>query len=107
MQKTKKAAEIPAHEKGFLELAGEAMTVLGHEIVEGKDKLVEVTAETFTAVKKAVKKKFAQKKKPVKKAAKKAVKKVAKKVVSKKKAARPKKVAKKIAKKVVGKKKKK
>ena len=41
MKKTKKASSAPSHpDKGFLELAGEAMSVLGHEIVEGKDHLV-------------------------------------------------------------------
>jgi hypothetical protein len=85
MKKSKK------EEKGFLELAGEAMTVLGHEIVEGKDKLMDVASEKITAVKKAIKK-ISKKKKavvpkaksiPVKKVAKKAVKKTAPKVIRK------------------------
>jgi len=62
MKKTK--ATVPAgHEgKGFLDLAGEAMKVLGEEIVEGKDKLVDAASEKFASVKKAMKKKFATKK---------------------------------------------
>jgi hypothetical protein len=76
MTKAKKTTTQPAHEKGFFELAGEAMTVLGHNVLEGKDKLVEVASEKFTDVKKAIKKKFAKKKAVVKKAAKKTVKKV-------------------------------
>ncbi len=42
--------------KGFFALAGEAFSVLGEEIIEGKNKVVEVTAEKITAVKKAIKK---------------------------------------------------
>jgi hypothetical protein len=72
MSKSKKKTQQPDHEKGFIELAGEAMHVLGQEIAEGKDKLVAVTVETFTDVKEAVKKKFAKKKTVVKKAVKKA-----------------------------------
>ena len=93
----KTAAKQPNNEKGFLALAGEALHVLGEEIVHGKDKVVEVTAEKFTAVKKAIGKithKKAAKKKVAKKAAvvpkkavKKAVKKVAKKAVPAKKKA--------------------
>jgi hypothetical protein len=82
----------PHEGKGFLALAGEALHVLGEEIVHGKDKVVEVTAAKFTVVKKAIRK-FTHKK-----AAKKN-KVVAKKVVAKKVAA--KKVA---AKKVIAKK---
>jgi hypothetical protein len=104
MSKSKKTTPQPEHKKGFMELAGEAMHVLGEEIVEGKDKLVAVTVETFTDVKEAVKKKFAKKKPVVKKAAKKVA---AKKKAVAKKAAGVKKALKKIAKKVAPKKKKK
>ncbi len=81
MKKTKKAAPTETHDdKGFLELAGEAMTVLGHEIVEGKDKLVDMASQKITAVKKAMHK--IGKKKVVKKSVKKSVAKVAKKVAA-------------------------
>ena len=99
MSKAKKAAQPgpAAHEgKGFLALAGEAFSVLGEEIIEGKDKVVEVTAARITAVKKAIKKithKKAVKKAPVKKVAKKGV--VAPKKVAKKAVTAPKKAAKK------------
>ena len=62
MKKAKQITTSAPGEKGFLELAGEAMTVLGHEIVAGKDKLVEVAAEKITEVKKAIRKKIAKKK---------------------------------------------
>lgn len=90
VQPAQPAPSTPAdHDgKGFFALAGEAFAVLGEEIVEGKDKVVEVAAAKITAVKKAIKK-IAHKK-----AAKKTAKKVAKKAV-KKAAAKPKKVAKK------------
>jgi hypothetical protein len=104
MSKAKKETQpTPAdHEgKGFFALAGEAFAVLGEDIVEGKDKVVEVAAAKFTAVKKAIKKiahkKAARTSKPAKKAVKKTVKKAAaapKKVAKKAKAA-PKKAAKK------------
>ena len=83
MSKAKKPAH-PGHDgKGFFELAGEAFSVLGEEIVEGKDKIVEVTAEKITAVKKAIKKITHKKKAPKKAAPKKAVKKAVKKVTKK------------------------
>lgn len=53
MSKSKKSSNT-SKEKGFLSLAGEAFVVLGHEIVEGKDKVVEVTAEKITAIKEGV-----------------------------------------------------
>src|ERR1700733_5871790 len=91
MSKSKKETQpAPAdHEgKGFFALAGEAFAVLGEEIVEGKDKVVEVAAAKITAAKKAIGK-ITHKKaaRPAKKASKKASKKVAKKA-----AAAPKKV---------------
>jgi hypothetical protein len=90
MKKTTKGTVPAGHEgKGFLDLAGEAMKVLGEEIVEGKDKLMDAASEKFESVKKAVKKKFAKKKatpKPKRKSApaKKAAKKTARKVAPKK-----------------------
>jgi len=93
MKKIKKTTAESAPGKGFLELAGEAMTVLGHDILEGKDKLVEVASEKFTDVKKAIKKKFAKKKATVRKT----VKKAAKKAVAKKTAVVIKKAVKKAA----------
>jgi ribosome-binding protein aMBF1 (putative translation factor) len=100
----------PAHEgKGFLALAGEAFAVLGEEIVEGKDKVVEVAAAQITAVKKAIKK-ITHKKaaRPSKSVKKKAVKKTpAKKAPAKKVVSATKKVVKKaksVAKKAVKKK---
>jgi hypothetical protein len=106
MQTPTKKTRAAHNGKGFLALAGEALSVLGEEIVEGKDKVVEVAAEKFTAVKKAVKK-FAHKKTPARSVKKKAtsagkaaVKKVAgKKTVVKKAVAAPKKPAKKTIKK--------
>jgi hypothetical protein len=72
MKKTKQPA-TPAHNgKGFLALAGEAFHVLGEEIIQGKDKVVEVTAEKFTAVKSAIHKITHKKNAAPKKAAKKA-----------------------------------
>jgi ribosome-binding protein aMBF1 (putative translation factor) len=105
MSKSKKDTQpAPAdHDgKGFFALAGEAFAVLGGEIVEGKDKVVEVAAAKITAAKKAIRK--ITHKKPVraaKKATAKPVKKAVKKVAKKAKAA-PKKAAKKIAKKASG-----
>jgi|SRR5580704_2144140 hypothetical protein len=87
MKKTKKETTKESHEeKGFLDLAGQAMTVLGHEIVEAKDVIMEAASEKLTAVKKAIKKigkkapVAARKAKP--QIAKKAAKKVAKKAIS-------------------------
>jgi hypothetical protein len=96
MSKSKKAVQPASGEKGFIALAGEAFSVLGHEIIEGKDKVVEAAAEKFTAVKKAIKKITHKKAAPKKKVvtAKKAV--VVKKV-AKKKAVVAKKAVKKAA----------
>lgn len=105
-KKTPPAPPTPAapHDtKGFLVLAGEAFAVLGEEIVEGKDKVVEVAGKKITALKTAISNITHKKKAPAKKVAKKApAKKVpakkapAKKVVRK---APPKKAAKKLTKK--------
>jgi ribosome-binding protein aMBF1 (putative translation factor) len=104
MSKAKKESQpaTPAHQgKGFLALAGEAFAVLGDEIAEGKDKVVEVAGAKITAVKNAINKithkKTARTAKSVKKPAKK---KPAKKTPGKK--APAKKVAKKAVKKKAG-----
>ena len=76
MKKTKASKKVKTNDKGFLELAGEAFSVLGAEIVEGKDKLVEVASEKIEGIKKTIKnltkKKIATKKVPLKKVARKA-----------------------------------
>jgi hypothetical protein len=109
-RKETKPAPADHDGKGFLALAGEAFSVLGEEIVEGKDKVVEVAAAKITAVKKAIKKithnkvarapkrakKGPAKKGPVKKAAKKTAappKKAAKKARTAPKKAATKKIA--------------
>ncbi|HXD78031.1 MAG TPA: hypothetical protein VN616_09510 [Puia sp.] len=91
----KKQAQTAGRSKGFLALAGEALHVLGEEIVEGKDKVVETATGKFTRLKTAVSrlthKKGATAKRGVKKAAGKQLpknigKKTAKKKTAKKKA---------------------
>jgi coenzyme F420-reducing hydrogenase alpha subunit len=80
----KKTPPATEPHKGFMELAGEALHVLGEEIVEKKDKVVESAAGKFSQLKKAVSKITHKKKSaPAKRVAKKAVKKVAKKVPKK------------------------
>ena len=86
MGKTKKS--LPKNEESLMDKAGETMHSIGEAVVEGKDKLVEVTVETFTEAKKAVQKKFAKKKAVVKK------------VAPKKKAAVVKRLRRKLAKKL-------
>jgi hypothetical protein len=57
MSKAKQQPEpMPAkpEEKGFLALAGEAFSVLGEEIVQGKNKVVEVAVAKITSVKKSI-----------------------------------------------------
>ena len=97
MKKAKKTVADKHEGKGFLNLAGEALSVLGEEIVEGKDKLVEAASEKFSSLKKSIKKLTTKKATPKKKAV---VKKVIKKIA-------PKKIAKKVVPKkaVAGKKK--
>jgi hypothetical protein len=80
MKKTKKENPTASHDgKGFLTLAGEAISVLGEEIVEGKDKFVAAASEKFTEVKKAIKKATKKKAAPARKKKVAAVKKSAKK----------------------------
>jgi predicted metal-dependent phosphoesterase TrpH len=95
-----KAPSQPEQHKGFLELAGEALHVLGSDIAEGKDKVVEVASEKITVLKKAVGKIIHKKKSatPAKKSAKPAKKKAA---ASKRSKAPAKKAVKKTIKKVV------
>jgi hypothetical protein len=92
----KQAQPAAQSHKGFLELAGEALHVLGEEIVEGKDKVVETASGKFKQLKTAVgnlthKKKKAAAKRVVKKAVKKvpAKKAAGKRVVKKAVKARP------------------
>ena len=92
MSEAKKAARpgLSAHEgKGLLALAGETFGVFGEEIIEGKDKVVEVTSAKITAVKKTIKK-ITHKRtgRPSKPAEKTPAKKVAKKVAVAKKSVR-------------------
>ena len=51
---TSQESNPPHHEKGFLNLAGEAFVVLGAEIAEGKDKVIEVVGEKITTIKSAI-----------------------------------------------------
>jgi len=105
MKKTTKAVKTAPAGKGFLTLAGEAFHVLGEEIIEGKDKVVEVTSEKFTAVKKAIGKIIHKKAAPKARTSRKAAGKVVKKAVRKSTAkviSLPKKAAGKAAKKVAG-----
>ena len=68
MKKTTKNTKSGAQDgKGFLDLAGEALSVLGGEIAEGKDKVMAAAAEKFTTVKKAISEKLSKKKTPAKK----------------------------------------
>lgn len=103
--KNKSTKKKPAAAKTIFRKAGEAIGAIGHEIVEGKEKLVEaseVVAEKFSDVKAAISKKIAgtpvkkvaKKKAAVaKKTAKKLVKKAVKKIAKKAKKAAPKKSA--------------
>jgi hypothetical protein len=115
MKKTNKPATQPHNDNGLLARAGEALHVLGEEIVHGKDIVVEAATEKLTVVKKAIrkimhKKSATAKKKPVpkktvvKKKTVKAAKKIAKKI-AKKSAHTPRKTVKKAAKKIPAKKK--
>jgi uncharacterized membrane protein len=95
MKKTTQPAKQIHKEKGFLALAGEALHVLGDDIIEGKDKVVEAASEKFAAVKKTINKITHKKAAPVKRTVKKAAKKIAAKKTATKKPV--KKAAKKIA----------
>ena len=106
MKKSTTAPKKTNHEKGFIALAGEAFHVLGEEIIEGKDKVLEAASEKLTAVKKTFKnlthKKAAKPKSTIKKAANKVVKKAAKKTAGKNAVTKP--TGKKVVKKATGKK---
>ena len=69
--------------KGFLALAGEAFHVLGEDIIEGKDKVLEVTAEKFASVKKKISDLTHKNQAPAKRTVKAAVKKTVPKAVKK------------------------
>ncbi|MHA4806827.1 hypothetical protein ACX0G9_01905 [Flavitalea flava] len=75
MKKKTQSGKPAPNEKGFLALAGEAFHVLGEEIIEGKDKVVETAAEKFNDVKKAIKRITHKKEAPAKRVIKKIVKK--------------------------------
>ena len=99
MKKKSVKKKVVAEAKSAFRIAGEAIGTIGHEIVEGKDKLVELSeaaADKFKSVKKSHQQKDCTKK--VKPAAKKKVAAVKKKAVAAKKSA--KKVVKKVAKKI-------
>jgi len=108
MKKKSAKKKIVSAEKSIFRIAGEAIGTIGHEIAEGKDKLVEASQaaiEKINSVKKSISKKIskktvkaATKKKlaPARKAAKKIAKKLVKKIAKKTKSA-PKKTAKKAA----------
>lgn len=84
MKKTTQPTTAAHNKKGFMALAGEAFHVLGEEIIEGKDKMMEVASEKFTAVKKAIKKATHKKAAPARRTVKKVAKKAAKKAAPKK-----------------------
>ena len=88
-----------SEEKTFFRKAGETIGTIGHEIVIGKDKLVETVTEEFAIVKKLIKKKLAKKKSAPKKTAKKKAKKSPAKTKKKTKPVAKKKSAKKTVKK--------
>ncbi|HTE10956.1 MAG TPA: hypothetical protein VK645_08295 [Chitinophagaceae bacterium] len=104
MKKKSAKKKIVSAEKSIFRIAGEAIGTIGHEIAEGKDKLVEASqaaVEKINSVKKSISKKISKKtakavtkKKPApaRKIAKKLVKKIAKKTKS-----APKKTTKKAA----------
>ena len=99
MTKSKKSAQPAPENKGFLKLAGEALSVLGSDIVEGKEKVVEAASEKITVFKQAVGK-IIHREKPGKPAKKKAAAKTAKKVAKApvKKAAKKKQPARRVKK---------
>jgi hypothetical protein len=88
MKKATKATKPAQAEEGFLSLAGKALSVLGEEIVEGKDKVMEVASEKFTAIKKTINK-ITHKKTATARKAKKKTATVKKKVATAKKPAAP------------------
>ncbi|MDP4148673.1 MAG: hypothetical protein Q8927_21550 [Bacteroidota bacterium] len=72
MKKVNTPSKSAPEQEGFLSLAGKALSVLGEDIVEGKDKMMEVASEKFTAIKKTIKKITHKKAAPARKAKKKA-----------------------------------
>lgn len=97
MKKTNQTGASAPREKGFFALAGEAFHVLGEEIVEGKDKVVEVAADKFSAVKQAIHKITHKNSAPTRRT----VKKVAKKAAPKKAAGKVVAASKKVVRKTV------
>ena len=107
MKKKNEKKKIASGEKSIFRIAGEAIGTIGHEIAEGKDKLMEVSqaaVEKISSIKKSISKKITKKgvkavakKKlaPARKTANKIAKKLVKKIAKKTKKSAPKKAAKK------------
>jgi hypothetical protein len=107
MKKKSTKKKIVSAEKSIFRIAGEAIGTIGHEIAEGKDKLVDASqaaVEKINSVKKSISKKISKKRvkaatkkklAPARKAAKKIARKVEKKIAKKTKKSAPKKTAKK------------
>jgi hypothetical protein len=64
--KSTKRTSSESEGNSLLQKAGDVISNIGSQIVEGKDKVVEVVSEEYNVVKKAIKKKFAGKKAPKK-----------------------------------------
>jgi len=65
MKKSSKSVGQPTNGKSFFRSAGEIVGTVAHEIVEGKNKVVETVSSELSAIKKVIKKKIAKKKKAV------------------------------------------
>lgn len=65
MKKSSKSTDQPTNGKNFFRSAGEVVGTVAHEIVEGKNKLVETVSDEISLMKKVIKKKIAKKKKPI------------------------------------------
>ena len=91
---TKGTKKTAVATKSFFRSAGETIGSIAHELVEGKNKLVETASAEFASIKKAVSKRLKKKKPAVaKKKARPAVKKAAKKSVVAASRAKPRKAA--------------
>ena len=64
---TKKSEQTETTEKSFFRSAGETVGAIAHEIVEGKNKLVESAASEFALIKKVIRRKLKKKKPAVSK----------------------------------------
>jgi hypothetical protein len=62
---TKQSKQTGTDEKSFFRSAGETIGTIAHEIVEGKNKLVESATNEFALIKKVIRKKLKKKKAPV------------------------------------------